>query len=88
LIDHLRTAILVLLAAVIAGGLWMITRRRLAAWAHQTKGRPWFGAMGFILVPATWQGWLVALAILLVSFALGLLGASGALGPGHHFGGG
>lgn len=89
-IELLRILVLMALVAVLAGGLWLLTRRRLKAWARETEGEPWFAPMPLIgmgIMPVTWQGWLVCLAILLATFGLGLLGASGALGPGHHFGG-
>jgi hypothetical protein len=88
-IQQLRAFILILLLAVLAGGLWTLARKRLAAWARETEGEPWFAPMWglpFSLMPVTWQGWLVALAILLVTFMLSLLGATGAFGPPHHFG--
>jgi amino acid transporter len=88
--EPLRIFAVVALVAVLAACAWMLTRRRLKAWARETEGEPWFAPMpllGMGIRPATWQGWLVCLAILALTFALGLLGASGAFGPGHHFGG-
>lgn len=89
MVEHLRILILFVLMAVAIAGVWMLVREPLAQWARETRGQPWFAPMplGFSLMPVTWQGWLVALAILLLTLALGLLGAGGAFGPGHHLGG-
>jgi hypothetical protein len=89
-IELFRILILSALVVVIAAGVWMLARKRLMAWARETEGEPWFAPMppfGISLMPVTWQGWLVALAILAITFGLGLLGAGGAFGPAHHFGG-
>lgn len=86
-IELFRNLVLVAFVVVLVGGLWLITRRRLQTWARDTEGEPWFAPsplFGMGIVPVTWQGWLVCLAILLVTFALGLLGAAGVFGPGNH----
>jgi len=83
----MRILILIALALVLVAGIWALVRKPLAQWARETRGQPWFAPMPcFSLMPVTWQGWLVTLAILLLTFALGLLGASGAFGLGHHLG--
>jgi hypothetical protein len=90
-IGLLRLLILVGLGLAVLGALWTLTGARLKAWARDTEGEPWFAPMpgfAFSLMPVTWQGWLVALGVLGVTFILGLLGATGHFGPPHHFGGG
>ena len=87
MIELLRILVVIAFVVVLVGGLWLIVRKPLLAWARETAGQPWFAPTplpGLWLVPVTWQGWLICLAVLLLTLALGLLGAAGVFGPGNH----